>query len=82
VTDRGEGFANASVDLRFASSVAAFGMLLRDSKHKGSASWTMTRDAAQGALGADAHGYRAEFLTLVGRAEKLRPDPQATVIAK
>jgi Ca-activated chloride channel family protein len=82
VVDRGEGFANASVDLRFAASVASFGMLLRDSKYKGSASWTMTRDVAQAALGSDANGYRAEFLSLVDRAQQLRPDSKAAVVAK
>jgi Ca-activated chloride channel family protein len=82
VLDRGEAFTSASVDLRFASSVAAFGMLLRDSKYKGSANWAMVRDAAKGALGADANGYRAEFLTLVDKAEKLRPATKAAVVAK
>lgn len=54
-----------SHDFRFASAVAGFGMLLRDSKHSGS--WTMA-DVLAAALrsqGEDRHGYRAEFVRLV-----------------
>lgn len=73
VVDSGHSFEEASLDLQFASSVAAFGMLLRDSKHKGNASWPWVQSTAQRAIGADANGYRAEFLTLVKRARELKP---------
>src|SRR5262249_55023974 len=64
----------ASDDFRFASAVAAFGMLLRDSPNKGAASWSKVATLAQGALGDDREGYRKEFLALVARAEKLKPE--------
>jgi Ca-activated chloride channel family protein len=59
-----------SGDLRFASAVAAFGMLLRDSEHKGNASFETVRQLALGTTD-DASGYRAEFLGLVAKAESL-----------
>jgi secreted protein with Ig-like and vWFA domain len=67
--DQGGAFDAASADLRFAAAVAAFGMILRDSEHKGTASLPLVADIAGGALGSDGGGYRAEFLDLVRRAE-------------
>jgi Ca-activated chloride channel family protein len=54
-----------SPDLVFASAVAGFGMILRESEHRGS--WTMTDvlAAARRSVGTDAEGYRAEFVELV-----------------
>jgi len=57
-------------DFRFAAAVAEFGMLLRDSKHKGDASWAEVAELAKGASErSDEH--RAEFLTLVDTAKRL-----------
>lgn len=53
-----------SVDLRFASAVAAFGMILRDSPY-GAATWSDVARWAREGLGEDPHGYRGEFLRLV-----------------
>ncbi len=39
ITDNGEAFAKASDDFKFASAVASFGMLLRNSEFKGSATY-------------------------------------------
>jgi Ca-activated chloride channel family protein len=55
----------ASRDLRFVSAVAGFGMLLRNSDHCGDLSLTDVIELAQGALGEDRGGYRAEFIRLV-----------------
>ncbi len=63
--------AAASTSLRFSSAVAAFGMLLRGSRHKGDASFAMVKKLAAAAVGPDKHGYRAEFLKLVDRAAAL-----------
>ena len=60
-----------SADFRFASSVAEFGMLLRDSEYKGQASYSDVLSRARGARGADEEGYRAEFLRLVEMAATL-----------
>ncbi len=59
----------ASDNLRFAAAVAAFGMLLRGSEHKGNATLELVRELAQRALGRDPNGYRAEFLELVEKAK-------------
>jgi Ca-activated chloride channel family protein len=72
LAEKGGDFDAASADLRFASAVAAFGMILRDSEHKGTATLPLVAKVAGGALGADAGGYRAEFLDLVRKAEAVR----------
>ena len=55
--------------LGFASAVAEFGMLLRDSEFKGSSSFGEALALAQRFKGADPHGHRAEFIRLIGAAE-------------
>lgn len=62
-----------SGDLRFAASVAAFGMLLRTSGHVGDFSLGDVLELARGSLGDDGEGYRREFLGLVRetRAQRL-----------
>jgi Ca-activated chloride channel family protein len=69
--------AEASENLRFASAVAAFGMLLRDSAHKGTATFEMVDTLARSALSADKAGYRAEFLSLAARAQQLAEEVRA-----
>jgi Ca-activated chloride channel family protein len=73
VKDDGAFFINASEDFKFASAVAAFGMLLRDSPHKGAADWDYVLAWAEKSLGPDTEGYRAEFLELIKRAKSLSP---------
>src|SRR5262249_55239639 len=63
--------ADTSADLRFAAGVAAFGMLLRDSKFRGEASYAGVRELASGAKGRDPGGHRAGFLELIAVAERL-----------
>ena len=55
----------------FAASVAAFGMLLRNSPHKGQANWNLVLELAKGGLGRDKEGYRAEFVELVKDAQDM-----------
>ncbi len=69
--DQGGSFTQASPDLQFAAAVASFGMLLRDSKHKGDATYDAVLDIATAAKGPDVHGYRAELLEMVRRAKTL-----------
>ncbi|MBN2474291.1 MAG: von Willebrand factor type A domain-containing protein [Pirellulales bacterium] len=71
LVDQGTRFGQASPDLQFAAAVASFGMLLRDSPHKGTATYEAVREIATASKGADASGYRAEFLQMVGRAKEL-----------
>jgi Ca-activated chloride channel family protein len=55
----------ASDNVRFASSVAMFGMLLKDSKYKGIGTYDMALALARSAKGKDKEGYRAEYIKLV-----------------
>jgi len=59
----GEGHA-PSVDFQFQAAVAEFGLLLRNSDHRGKADLGHVIAAAREALGADPEGYRAEFVKL------------------
>jgi len=61
----------ASPDFRFAAAVAQFGMLLRQSEQRGTATWAATEQLAAGARGPDADGYRAELVRLVRLAAGL-----------
>jgi Ca-activated chloride channel family protein len=63
--------ASASENFKFASAVAAFGMLLRDSKYKSNASYSEVLELARASVGADPQGYRSEFVQLVETARDL-----------
>lgn len=60
--------ASASENTRFAASVAAFGMLMKRSEFSGKADKEMVLELGGNAVSFDPHGYRAEFLTLVPKA--------------
>lgn len=60
-----------AADFDFAAAVASFGMILRDSQHRGSSSFPDVRQLAVRGLGRDPGGYRAEFVGLVAKAESL-----------
>jgi Ca-activated chloride channel family protein len=78
VSDPAPG-SEASANLRFSSAVAAFGMLLRESEHRGSASWAQVIDLAGGAVGSDPGGHRTEFLMLARSAERLATMEQVAI---
>jgi Ca-activated chloride channel family protein len=71
VQDSKQSDAQASEDFRFAVSVAGFGLLLRGSQFKGDLTWGAVLELATASRGADAHGYRAEFIELVKKARML-----------
>jgi Ca-activated chloride channel family protein len=71
VLDRG---AEPDADFRFASAVAGFGMVLRDSPHRGGATVEGMLEIARGALGPDREGYRREFLALAERYGRIARD--------
>ena len=60
-----------SENFRFSAAVAGFGMLLRNSEHKGDASCKSIIDLASNAKGKDPEGYRSEFIQLVKLSEHL-----------
>jgi Ca-activated chloride channel family protein len=72
--DSPRAFDSADADLQFAAAVASFGMLLRDSKYKGNATYASVLEVATAAARGDSSGYRDEFLTLVRRAAQLAGD--------
>ncbi len=59
-------------NLQWASAVAGFGMLLRNSEFKGDLTYNQVIAQAKTALGQDEFGYRREFLDLVETASKLQ----------
>ena len=71
VVDDGRSFAQASDDLKFASAVAGFGMLLRDSADKGSLTYPGILEIAESTLSKDSSGYRQEFVAAVRQAQAL-----------
>jgi Ca-activated chloride channel homolog len=71
VIDRGLDFGHASDDLKFATSVAGLGMLLRSSPYKGSLTYAGVLEIAQPSLASDSSGYRREFVELVRKAQTL-----------
>lgn len=71
ITDPGKKWSQATPEFKFAAAVAAFGMLLRDSKFKGNSNFNMVLELAQEGLPYDKYGYRREFLSLVQKAKEL-----------
>ena len=65
LTDGHEPWAQSSEDFRFASSVALWGMLLRNSEHIGDGDLDLVNQLALDGKGDDPKGERAEFLDLV-----------------
>ena len=58
--------------LGFAAAVAEFGMLLRDSEHKGTSSFPGAAELARTFKGDDPHGHRAELIRLIEAAAGVR----------
>lgn len=71
VGDVAKSYDKASEDFQFASAVAAFGMLLKQSPFKGQSSYALVEELAQSALTHDPGAYRAEFLQMVRKAKSL-----------
>jgi Ca-activated chloride channel family protein len=64
-------FYEASADFKFAAAVATFAMRLRDSQHRGGATFALALELAQSALAKDESGRRREFVDLVTKAKQL-----------
>ncbi len=62
----------ATADYKFAAAVVGYGLLLRDSPHKGDLTWDKVLILAEEGQGPDREGYRQEFLQLVRRARALQ----------
>jgi Ca-activated chloride channel homolog len=70
--DRGTSIENASDNLKFATSVVQFGLLLRNSRFKGNSSYQNVLSLANSSIGNDLKGYRSDFTQLVNQAKSLR----------
>ena len=75
-------FNQTSDNFRFASAVASYGMLLRDSKFKGNADFDFVKATALNAKGKDVEGYRKEFINLVDKTIELKCAPKEVVLIK
>lgn len=65
-----------SENFKFAAAVAEFGMLLRDSKFKGTSTYKSGIALAKEAKGKDDDGYRAEMIKLMEMAELMSKNTQ------
>lgn len=72
--DENIAFNATSSNFRFASAVAEFGMLLRNSEYRGNADFTSVTQTAQSAIDNDAEGYKKEFIELVKKASSLKKE--------
>lgn len=71
IFDQNKPFGSASEDMRFAVSVAGFGMLLRDSPYKGELTYGEIYTWAENAKNYDPYKYREGFLDLIDLAKDL-----------
>jgi Ca-activated chloride channel homolog len=74
IADDGKSVYEANPDTQFAAAVAEFGMLLRNSKYKGTASWADVTALARAMRGEDLEGYREELLRMLDRGRSLIGD--------
>lgn len=72
VFDTDTEFVKTTENFRFASAVAGFGMLLRDSEFKKDLTVKEILCIAKASKGQDEEGYRAEFINLVEKFELLK----------
>jgi Ca-activated chloride channel family protein len=71
VVDRNVSYAKASEDFKFTAAVAGYGMILRNSPHKGTATLDAVLELADEGKGKDEKGHRADFLDLVRKTQAL-----------
>ncbi|MFO1062581.1 MAG: von Willebrand factor type A domain-containing protein [Pirellulales bacterium] len=72
--DASTKFEEADRDFRWATSVAAFAMTLRGSKHKGNLTWDRLQEMAKSAAGVGPDSFRAEMLDMIREARSLSPE--------
>ncbi|MFL5743154.1 MAG: von Willebrand factor type A domain-containing protein [Niastella sp.] len=67
----------ASNNMHFASAVAAFGMVLRNSEFKGGSNYKLVKSLATSSIESSSDAYKKEFLELVKKAEHLKATAKA-----
>jgi secreted protein with Ig-like and vWFA domain len=68
VRDENKNLRDSDPEFRFATAVASFGLLLRNSSYRGELTWEQVRQLALGAKGQDTNGHRGEFIQLIDKA--------------
>ncbi|MEO8770306.1 MAG: von Willebrand factor type A domain-containing protein [Ferruginibacter sp.] len=76
VTGNAVAFSKTSDNFHLVAAIASFGMLLRDSKFKGSSNYKMVLQYCNSTTETDTEGYRKEFIALVKKAAELAKKPQ------
>lgn len=77
LADNRDRTARPSSDFDWSAAVAAFGMILRNSEHRGTADFGLVHELAKRAVGSDESGRRREFVAMVERAWQLHPSSAA-----
>lgn len=72
VLEKNTSIENASDNLKLATAVAEFGLLLRDSKYKSQANYENVINLASNSKNIDLKNYREEFLEIVRKAKNLK----------
>jgi len=57
--------------MRFAASLAGFGMLLKNSEYRGEVSFDQVKEWAGNARSYDPYGFREEYINLIDRVKRL-----------
>ncbi len=71
LTDANLTLEEASRDFKFSAAVAAYGMMLRESKYKGATTFNQILELAREGKGEDREGYRQEFIRMVEDTRRL-----------
>jgi Ca-activated chloride channel homolog len=72
IFDEGINFTESSENMRITASIAGFGMLLRDSKYKGSLTYQQVLNFISSANSYDPNSYRTELHSIVNKASTLK----------
>jgi hypothetical protein len=75
VKDAKTKIQDTTKDFQFAAAVTGFGLLLRDSEHRGTLTWEQVRNLAIAGKGEDPLVYRGEFIQLIDKANGLGGRP-------
>ena len=82
VVDQGKAVFAASPDMQFAAAIAEFGMLLRNSAHRGSATYAEALSLARAARGVDLDGDREELVRMLDTSRALSGEAPPRVAGK
>jgi Ca-activated chloride channel family protein len=66
-----DDFAASSENMRFAASLAGFGMLLKNSDYRGEVSFDLVKQWASNSRSYDPFGFREEYIQLIDRVKSL-----------